>query len=65
MLTYKEALEHSHISLTTMARLIGISKQSLHQKINYERPFKDDELMRFCKETRQKPSNLLIKGYNC
>ena len=36
MLTYKEALEHSHISLTTMARLIGISKQSLHQKINYE-----------------------------
>lgn len=64
MITYREAMEKKKISITELARIIGMSKANLQQKIDYERSFKDHELMAFCEVCNCKPTDMRIKGYN-
>ena len=62
MITFKEARESAGInSEATMARLMNMSPQLYGLKENYQRNFKDYELMKFCKLTNVKPSELVIK----
>ena len=64
MITYREARERTGLTVTMMAEKLGITKQAYHHKENYERQFKDNELMKFCLITKTKPSSLKIKGWN-
>lgn len=64
MKTYRDVMEKENISITELSRKLGMSKQNLQQKIDYERAFKDHELLMFCKLLNVKPTELKIKGYN-
>lgn len=60
---YKEARENAGIvSSAMMARLMGMSEMSYNLKENYQRHFKDFELMKFCDLVGTKPSQLEIKS---
>ena len=60
-MTYKEAREKAGIvSSAMMARLMGMTEMSYNLKENYQRHFKDFELMKFCEITKVKPSQLQI-----
>ena len=60
-MTYKEAREQAGIvSSAMMARLMGMSEMSYNLKENYQRHFKDFELLKFCKLVNVKPSQLKI-----
>lgn len=63
-MTYKEARESAGITKsTTMAKLMGMNDMTYNLKENYQRHFKDFELMKFCKITGIKPSQLeLLEG---
>lgn len=61
MITFKEARESAGInSEATMSRLMGMSPQLYGLKENYQRNFKDFELIKFCKLTNVKPSELKL-----
>ena len=60
-MTYKEARENAGImSGDMMAKLMGMSRMTYNLKENYQRHFKDYELMKFCKLVNVKPSQLEI-----
>lgn len=62
-MTYKEAREKAGIvSSAMMARLMGMSEMTYNQKENYQRHFKDYELIKFCEIVKAKPSQLQIKA---
>jgi len=64
-LTYEEArIKAGYESASEMSRKMGISRASYEQKENYDRQFKDNELMKFCELANIKPDKLYIKGYN-
>jgi len=61
-MTYKEAREQAGISTSAMmAKLMGMDKMAYNLKENYQRHFKDFELMKFCQLVGKKPSQLDIK----
>lgn len=64
MVTYREAMKDARYSITELAKVLNISKQNLQQKVDYERSFKDYELMSFCIAVKKKPTELKIKGFN-
>ena len=60
-MTYKEARENAGImSSTMMAKLMKMSPMTYNLKENYQRHFKDFELMKFCQLVGVKPSQLQI-----
>jgi len=60
-MTYKEAREKAGIvSSSRMAKLMGMAEMTYNLKENYQRHFKDFELMKFCEITDTKPSQLEI-----
>lgn len=60
-MTYKEARENAGItSSATMAKLMGMNKMTYNLKENYQRHFKDFELLKFCRLTGVKPSQLEV-----
>lgn len=60
-MTYKEAREKAGIiSSAMMARLMGMNEMTYNLKENYQRHFKDFELMKFCEIVGVKPSQLVI-----
>jgi len=62
-MTYKEAREKAGIvSSAMMARLMGMDRMTYNLKENYQRHFKDFELMKFCELVSVKPSQLQILG---
>lgn len=61
-MTFKEAREKAGISTSAMmAKLLGMSVQSYGQKENYDRHFKDYELVDFCEITGVKFKDLIIR----
>lgn len=62
-MTYKEAREKAGIvSASMMAKLMGMSDMTYNLKENYQRHFKDYELIKFCEIVGAKPSQLKILG---
>lgn len=62
-MTYKEAREKAGIvSSAMMAKLMGMNEMTYNLKENYQRHFKDFELMKFCSIVGCKPSQLKILG---
>ena len=62
-MTYKEARENAGIaSSATMDRLMDMNEMTYNLKENYQRHFKDFELLKFCRLTNVKPSQLEILG---
>ncbi len=60
-MTYKEARENAGIvSSAMMAKLMGMNEMTYNLKENYQRHFKDFELMKFCQLVGVKPSQLQI-----
>ena len=60
-MTYKEARENAGIvSSAMMAKLMGMNEMTYNLKENYQRHFKDFELLKFCKLVGIKPSQLKI-----
>lgn len=60
-MTYKEARENAGIvSSAMMAKLLGMNKMTYNLKENYQRHFKDFELLEFCRLTGVKPSQLEV-----
>lgn len=65
LMTYKEARERSNLNAVEVAKKIGLSKASYSLKENYERSFKDYELMKFCQIVNCDINELVVRGFNC
>ena len=64
MLTYKEAREKAGMTAIEVAKKLGLSKTNYSLKENYERHFKDIELVRFCQIVGCSINKLKIRGLN-
>lgn len=64
MLTYKEAREAKGLDAIEVAKKLGLSKAAYSLKENYERHFKDAELVKFCQITDCNINKLKIRGIN-
>ena len=62
MLTYKEAREAKGLKAVYVAEKLGMSKANYSLKENYQRNFKTDEIMDFCKIVGCKASDLYVKN---